>query len=84
MSDKDRPAPDPMETWISLTRQFGRAQTAFADFLECKAKGDGFQIPDPNVVGDTFATAWLDLLRAIRSDWPRRQPLSSPARANFG
>ena len=62
MSDKDHPAPDPMETWISLTRQFGRAQAAFADHMERKTKGDAFQIPDPGVVSDTFTAAWLDLL----------------------
>ncbi|HXP98387.1 MAG TPA: class I poly(R)-hydroxyalkanoic acid synthase, partial [Telmatospirillum sp.] len=62
MTDKDRPTPDPMEAWISLTRQFGRAQAYFADFVERRAKGDSFQIPDPGVVNDTFATAWFDLL----------------------
>ncbi|MDR3439530.1 class I poly(R)-hydroxyalkanoic acid synthase [Telmatospirillum sp.] len=63
MSDKDRPAPDPMEAWIALTRQLGRAQVAFADFIDRAAKGDAFQIPDPAVVNDTFTVAWLDLLR---------------------
>jgi len=63
MADKDYPAPDPMEAWITLTRQFGRAQAAFADFLESKTKGDAFQLPDPGVVGETLTTAWLNLLR---------------------
>ncbi len=62
MSDKDSPAPDPMDAWIALTRQFGRAQAAFADFLESRVKGDAFQIPDPGVVADVFATAWAGLL----------------------
>lgn len=63
MSDQDRtpPAPDPMEAWITLTRQFGRAQAAFADLMERKASGDTFQIPDPEVIRDSFTAAWLDL-----------------------
>lgn len=65
MSDQDRaaPVPDPMEAWIALTRQFGRAQAAFADLMERKTSGDTFQIPDPEVIRDSFTAAWLDLVR---------------------
>ncbi len=57
-----KPPPDPMEAWASITRNLGRAQAAFANFVERNSKGDGFTIPDSGVVGDTFAQAWLRLL----------------------
>ncbi len=72
VSDKSKPSSetpkfdpakfDPVESWIDLTRQFGRAQAAFADFMERKKTGDTFQIPDPEVVKDSFSSAWSSLL----------------------
>lgn len=62
MSDKTNPAFNALESWIDLTRQFGRAQAAFADVLERKTTGDTFQIPDPEVVRDSFVNAWTNLL----------------------
>ena len=62
MTDKTTPSFDPIESWIHLTRQIGRAQAAFADVLERKATGDTFQVPDPEVVKDSLTTAWNNLL----------------------
>ena len=77
MSDQERAdqTPDPMEAWITLTRQFGRAQAAFADLMERKTSGDTFQMPDPEVIRDSFTAAWLDLLNN-----PERM---AQAQANF-
>ena len=62
MSEKPLSPPDLMEAWIDLTRQFGKAQAAFADYLERNKTGDTFQIPDPEVVKDSFTAAWTNLL----------------------
>ncbi len=62
MPETKPPPPDPMEAWISITRNLGRAQAAIADYVERSRNGNGFTIPDSGVVGDTFAEAWLHLL----------------------
>ena len=79
MSAKNTPPPDLIELWTAMARGFGRMQAAIADHVERNARGNGFTIPDPGVVGDTFAEAWLRLLAdperlaAAQGDLLRRQ-----------
>jgi polyhydroxyalkanoate synthase subunit PhaC len=62
LPDKLPPKFDLLESWIDLTRQFGRGQAVFADFMERKTTGDTFQMPDPDVVQDSLLAAWKNLL----------------------